>query len=371
MQTLRYCFLFLLLSGLALPCLAADDALFVAEARVADEGSDTRNAALAGLLGDVLVRVSGNTGIAAQPAAKPVLAAAPSLAQQYRYRTADEDGATVRYLWARFDRPAVERMMREHGLPVWSQRPRVLVWLATEEAGKRSLLNLETHLEARDAALVRARARGMPLQFPLMDLEDQAQLTPADLWSDFEPAIRQASARYPHDLVVNGRLRAASGDRWTGRWSMRDRDGSQAFETPALNLPEALAFAVDQVQNLLAARFAPVPGAGSGDGTLVRFSDIHDLAAYGRLVALLETLEPVSQVALRHADDDAFTFEFSLRGSVGDLRRALDSAAMLTAEPGRMPARLPPRTPDSGATGAPVAAMAPAPEADLFYRLLN
>ena len=47
-------------------------------------------------------------------------------------------------------------------------------------------------------AALRARAayRGMPLQLPLMDLEDQAGLTPADVWSGYQPGIRQASARY-------------------------------------------------------------------------------------------------------------------------------------------------------------------------------
>ena len=44
--------------------------LYSAETRVADEGSETRNAALSELLATVLVRVSGNTGIAGQPAAR-------------------------------------------------------------------------------------------------------------------------------------------------------------------------------------------------------------------------------------------------------------------------------------------------------------
>jgi len=342
--------------------------LFTAEIVVADEGSETRNAALSEMLESVLVRVSGNTGIAGQPAARDILASAPSLVQQYRYRTSASGGKTVRHLWARFDQAGVERMVRERGLPVWVQRPRVLLWVASERAGKRVLLNLETQPEARAAVLAKAQQRGMPLQLPLMDLEDQGGLTPADLWSDYLPVIRQASARYPHDLILAGRLSARRGKKWTGSWSLIGRDGSQVYQTPALALGDSLAFAVDQAQNLLAARYAPLSVAGGGSGTLVRFSDVYDLAAYGRLLALLEGLEPVGQVALRRVDRDSFLFELQLRGSQGDLARALDAAGQVVAEPGpvALPVRFDPR-PDLTVAAPSVAQ----PEADLYYRLID
>ena len=357
-----------LIFGLLLACLpffaVAESAgdLYAAEMVVADEGSETRNTALSKLLATVLVRVSGNTGVAGQPAARELLGAAPSLVQQYRYRSAEQDGALVRYLWARFDQPVVDRMMRERNLPVWVQRPRVLLWLATEQSGQRMLLNLENDPQARAAIEAQAQQRGMPLQLPLMDLEDQVKLTAADVWSDYQAGIRLASARYPHDLILTGRLRPQGGDRWSGVWSLLDADGSQSFQTPAQALSEVLMFAVDQAQNLLAARYAPMPGAG-GTGTLVRFDDVYDLAAYGRLVALLDALQPVSQVALRHVNHDSFVFEFQLRGDKQDLVRALGSSGRLVAEPG--PMRLaPPAVPSA----TPAVAE---PEADLYYRLLN
>jgi len=366
MRDSRTLFLVLLLALLPFCAAAADGPdLYVAEGDVADEGSETRNVALAELLGAVLVRVSGNAMIAGQPAARELLAAAPSLVQQYRYRTTDRDGAVVRTLWARFDQPVVERMMRERNLPVWTGRPRVLWWIATESGGQRGLLNLDNETEARDALLAGAQRRGMPLQLPLLDLEDQTQLTPADLWSDYQPAIRQASARYPHDVIVVGRLRAQTDGRWRGAWSILDARGAQGFDAPAQALPAALAFAVDQTQNLLAARYAPMPGAGGVGGTLARFSGVYDLAAYGRLVAVLEQLEPVAQLALRHVNGDSFTFEFKLRGDGQDLARALQGSGLLVPEP----VPLQPLTPAPGGTGGgPVAVE---PEADLYYRLAD
>lgn len=342
--------------------------LFTAEKVVADEGSETRNRVLSELLAEVLVRVTGNAAVAGQPAARDLLGEAPSLVQQYRYRSAELNGEVVRYLSARFDQPVVERMLRERNLPVWVQRPRVLLWVATERAGQRVLLNLDNEPAARTAVLAEAQRRGMPLQLPLMDLEDQTQLSPADVWSDYQAAIGQASARYPHDLIVTGRLRAQASDKWSGIWSILDRTGSQTLQTPALGLGDALAFAIDQVQTLLAARYAPMPGTGAGHGTLVRFSDVYDLAAYGRLVSYLEGLEPVAELALRHVKGDSFMFEFELRGSAQDLARTLRSDGRLVAEPAPLRPVLPPPGATQPLDGTVVSAP---PEADLYFRLVD
>lgn len=363
-------FLFLLLAlwcVTALPVAAAVD-LYVAEGPVADESNDTRNAALSGLLADVVMRVSGSTAMANQPAAKPVLAAAPALAQQYRYRTVDQDGELVRYLWARFDPAAVDRSMREHGLPVWTQRPRVVLWLAAERAGQRALLNLDTQPDARTAMQQRADYRGLPLQLPLMDLEDQNQLSAADLWSDYQPAIRQASARYPHEVAVSGRLTARAGDVYSGRWQIVGQDDTQTFDTPALPLSEALVFAVDQIQNLLAARYAPTAGTGSGDETLVAIGGVTDLAGYGRVLGLLERLDAVAQVALRDVSGDRFTFALRLRGARADLQRALGNATGLAVEPASV---IPPPRDAADTVPGDASVDVARPVADLSYRLLD
>lgn len=349
---------FLILSLLAPGLAGADIDLFTAETEVADETAESRNLALARMLGEVLVRVSGNTGIASQPAARPLLEAAPSLAQRYRYRSEERPDGLVRYLSARFDQAAVERMMRAQGLPVWTERPRVLLWIATGRDQQHALLNLDEHPQALAALRKRADYRGLPLQLPLHDLEDQAQLTAADVWAQFQPAVRQASARYPHDLIVTARL-SAQGKRWLGDWSLVSRDGVQSFDTPAQTLPEALGFAVDQIQNLLAARHAPIPGAGSGDGTLLHVSGVSGLAVYARLMQSVAALPPVKQVALREMAGDRFTLELAVDGDEAQLRQSLDADAGLLSLPGQ-------DTTDRQTTGGFVPALA----GGFHYRVL-
>jgi len=351
---------------LAVPAYAdVLDQLFVAEAVVTDEGSATRNKTLSALLAEVLVRVSGDPDIASQAAARELIADAPSLVRQYRYRSEERGGEVVRLLNATFDRTSTERMMRAGNLPVWTRRPQVLVWLASERGGKRQLLSLERYPEARAAAKDHARARGMPLQLPLMDLEDRAQLTPADLWSDYRPGIELASARYPHQVVLTGRLTARRGDRWVGSWTLIDGDSDRAFSTEAAALGDTLKAAVDRAQRELASRYAPVAAAADSGGTLVFVANVRDVAAYGRLNAMLDTLDVAAGRALRHAWSDGLLFDFKLRGSAQQLQRALEQSGMLAAEPPPL-ATLP-----TGQASTPGLVPAGPPVADYHFRLIN
>jgi hypothetical protein len=369
---------------LPLRSLAVD--LFDAQMPVADESAETRNAALAGMLEQVLVRVSGNDQIAGQPAARDILAAAPSLVQQYRYRSVEQGDGLVRTLWARFDQATVERMLRDRGLPVWTQRPEVLLWLGVEQAGQRRLLPLDSEPDARDALLARAAERGLPLQLPLMDLEDQGALLPADLWSDYLQAIRAASARYPHDRILTGRLTAVGNGRWRGAWTLIGPSDTEPFQSPTLPLDETLRYVVDRAQNLLAARYAPMPGGQSQGGVMVRFGGVDDLAGYAALLQLLEGLEPVSQAALRFVDGSDLVFEFTLRGDIQNLQRALQASGRLIAEPlPPAPVSLPSPVPSppvppagtagTGAAGETAGAVQPpasfAPVVDYAYRLVD
>jgi hypothetical protein len=348
--------------------------LFVEQAPVENESTETRNAALSAMLERVLVRVSGNLAIAAQPAAAEVLSAAPRLVQQYRYRSVEDDGEMVRYLWARFDGAAVERMLRERNLPVWVQRPEVLLWLATEQQGQRQLVSFDRRPAAREALLARANERGLPLQLPLLDLEDQAALTPADLWADYLQAVRTASARYPHDRILTGRLTDLGKNRWRGSWSLITPTNSESFASPSMSFDATLRFAIDQVQDRLAARYAPLEGGAEGGGTQVRFSGVYDLPRYAALLDLVERLEPVRGAALRFADGEDVVFEFAVRGDPQNLLRALEASGRLAREPLPVTAPVLPVSPEADEGNNETVAETPAtfvPPIDYAYRLLN
>ena len=204
-RAVRFLLLVMLLGTLAALQAAPVTGLYQAEAPVAGRAAEQRNQAIRSAFGKMLIKVTGNRSVAAREELRADVANAARFVQQYSYRSrqdarADEQGATDAtngFLRVSFDALAVDRLLREHGLPVWAaNRPSVLLWMGVERKGKRRLLTSERDPGVRSVLEATAAERGLPLIFPLMDLEDRGQLQVSDLWGGFEADIENASRRY-------------------------------------------------------------------------------------------------------------------------------------------------------------------------------
>lgn len=168
--------------------------LYEAEVPIAGEGTAQRNEAIGRAFADMLVKVTGNRRIVALGGLEQELGKASRYVQQYSYRMADPSrkggqvGEPQRHLKVFFDAGAVDRLLTERQLPVWSaNRPSILVWMGMEERGKRRLLVSEQDPAMRKHIEKAAGIRGLPIIFPIMDLEDQGSLQVADLWGISNP----------------------------------------------------------------------------------------------------------------------------------------------------------------------------------------
>jgi hypothetical protein len=313
--------LFALIAG-PLPSLAQVD-LFASAVPVTGEDAEERNRAITAALRRVLVKLTGSRHIDSRQGMGEIMAAAPDLVQQYRYQVDPQAGTDlpVRTLLVRFEPGALVGVLNERGWPVWQPpRPRLLVWLATESVGQRSLLNPDVSPGVGQALLDRASARGVPLQWPLLDLQDQARLSASDLWSGFEPNIREASQRYGEGPVLVGRLRSLPGGSWRPEWTLYDRSGAQAFRgSPAATLGEALGEGVDVASDLLAGRYGPASTASGSASVRVEIQGILRLADYASALKLVGQAPGVSRLSLRAAADDLVSFDVWLDGDASDL----------------------------------------------------
>jgi hypothetical protein len=210
--------------------------------------------------------------------------------------------------------------------PVWGkQSPRVLLWLAVERDGQRYLVDLENDPASRNSLREQADRRGLPLQLALVDLQDQAQLSAADVWADYATAIHKASERYPHDVVLTGRLRHLSGDKWSATWTLFDAGGSTSFQAQDMGWSALLHSGINGTQDRLAAKYAPTSRAqeSSSGSLMVRFTDIGSLSAYGRLQKTLEAQEGLVRYAIKQVEGNEFLLELWFRGGRNALSRSL------------------------------------------------
>jgi len=186
---------------------AATQDLFDAEVVVPNQTTGVRSRAMRSALEEVLVRVAGQDAVLTTAPAKRMLKKPDALVQQYRYFNEPESEPPLLKLWVRFDGDAIRKSLQQEGQAYWgNERPDTLVWLAVEDRGKRYVVAADDGTEVHQQIAQAAKQRGVPIVFPLMDLEDQSQVRFSDIWGGFFENVMAASKRYNPQAVLIGRL---------------------------------------------------------------------------------------------------------------------------------------------------------------------
>ncbi|MES9858428.1 MAG: DUF2066 domain-containing protein [Sedimenticola sp.] len=356
-KTLITSLLLLLLSSWGSASATQVKGLYEVEVPVIGPETAQRNEAIREAFGLMLVKVTGNRGIASRQELADAIRKAPRYVQQYQYRLAPVDpaategvspsgeieppqealvadspdgggelveAAPARLLKVTFDRTAVDRLLRGKHLPAWGDnRPSGLVWMGLETSAQRRLGLPDADIDLYEALIASANSRGLPLIFPLMDLEDQVGMQIADIWGDFEANIRRASIRYTPDLIVSGRLIQLTGTHWRVQWSLYLGDQVVKWSDENSTVEILADQGVQRVADLLAERFAPVGGDSGLSQVKLRVEGIYDFKGYLAVGDMLRAQGSVDRIDILFVEPDAVTFALQARGGIHLLEQGL------------------------------------------------
>ena len=177
----------------------------IAAIAVDDQSQRSQDSALKSAFKQVMIKITGNKDALQNPGVKAALRTPQAYLRSYRFDF--QEGETL-YV-AEFDKIKLNELLQREGLPLWGERrPETLLWLATEdsESGERQLLDETTPSVMREHLSAKAKERGLPLSFPLMDLTDRTTISIYDVWGRFVQSLTQASHRYSVDNVIGARV---------------------------------------------------------------------------------------------------------------------------------------------------------------------
>jgi hypothetical protein len=322
----------LLLCALFAPAQARvmPDLYEVVEA-VASRGNTDRAAASSRGLERVFVRVTGDADIGSNPQLTPVLQKASQYLQGYRY--ASENNQL--YLHLTFEPQAVGEIVHKLQLPIWpNNRPGTLVWMAVDTLqGGRTGLKQQDYPELFAVLDSLALERGLPLEFPVMDLNDQRNMPVGSLWAQDERAAATAGVRYRPDATLMGRLLEASGQRWQANWLLIHGGQSYAFDASGNSMEEVALRGIDEAANLLAQRYAVRPGnTTEQSAVVVEVSGIRSFADYSEATGYLQGLTQVSSADVLAVNSDRVTLSLTSTAPLQNLRDALALNRKLQAQ---------------------------------------
>ena len=235
------------------------DWLYDVDVPVADQSVGVRATASKQALLIVLKRLSGLSTVPQNAAVTLALESPQRYYVEYRYR--EEAGPTptatkVLLLSLRFAQPAMQRLIVDANLPLWSSnRPTTVAWIVVTEGADRTVLGASDTHPLLDALRTRSRERGLPLVVPLMDLDEQVEVTDAVVWGALSGVLETASARYAPEQILVGRISHGAANSWVGEWQLWTHADKQRFTIESASAAAEGSAVADRLIDSLVARY--------------------------------------------------------------------------------------------------------------------
>jgi len=323
--------------------------LYTVEVPVTTRDRPERQEAFKEGLSQVLARVIGARSIEPYAGLDSLLDTASRYVQRFEYGESRADERRPYLLRVTFDGAALERAVSERGLPVWGRdRPGVLVWLAVTERGNRYLVGGDGSSPARRALDAVAAQRGLPLLYPLLDVEDQSRVTFADITGGFHETVHEASRRYRPEATLIAQVAPLSGG-WEARWTLAEGAQPSTWTSRGASMEAALAEGLHELGDTLARRTATDRFAEMAQGILVNVRDVRTHAELNRVVDYLQGLSPVALARPFGLRGDDVEVLVQLRGDPRDLERLVMLGNVLAQDSRTAAPRLPGQSRDAAA----------------------
>ncbi|WP_417222220.1 DUF2066 domain-containing protein [Amphritea sp.] len=303
--------------------------LYSAEMLVPEQLAQPSDEQLQQGLKAVLIKVSGRSNVMNKPAVVSALQQPSAWLNQFSYQATQTpisagDGREVlgQRLLLEFDQVLVERLLQQANLnPVGSARPVVLVWLAEQRgAAPRDYVAPESEIYTQ--LTQQAQARGVPLDIPLFDLNDQTALDVSDLWGFFREPIEQASQRYQPDAILIGRLTQSHTGGWQTEWLLLQAGNARSIK-PEGALSDQLQEVIDDTADTVLASLGAVHFNYVETGLQLEVTNVADTEDYLQLLDYLRQLPPVEALRISGVQADRVQFRVEVQGGVSSLEQAI------------------------------------------------
>lgn len=278
-------------------------------------------------LKQVLVKVSGNKGITQNNETKQLLKKTQQMISQYGYQKIEGND----YFSAVFDRKKINQALKEMQQPVWGDtRPTTLIWLINNNK-----LVSDNDIKAQnDASITNAIKkaelnRGIRVQFPLMDLEDNLALSISDVKGRFYEQVGAASARYGRNHFIAAELQSMGNERWKLNLQLLQKEAGSRPTSTLLNeefvdnKSKVITKMINALADYYAEQYAVLDNNGEKFEQLLHINGVNSLTQLSQLNDLLNSLLVISSYNIVGADKQQLSVEVKINGSVNSFKNTL------------------------------------------------
>jgi hypothetical protein len=206
---------------------AQENLLYRAEVAVSSQNPDELQRAIPLAFGQILRRLTANPAITQETWAQTALRQSRQYLRQFQYQQRPTSGPPKRteesFLITEFNPTSVNRLLEQNGVAYWGRsRPSVVAWVLHQRSGTRQIID-NSHPLLAQPLITAAREAGIDLVLPLMDLQEQRDVTTSHLWLRDTQALEQATERYQSKVFILGQLAGPTNNQtanpaWNAEW---------------------------------------------------------------------------------------------------------------------------------------------------------
>lgn len=317
--------------------------LYEALVPVADRSEGTRRAAAQEGLGLVLIKLTGDAQAASATATRDVRRNAERFVQQFIYEQRTDvraggvvsaSGLAVRF---RFDQRLLDEALRGLGYPVWGrERPATIAWLALTPAGQAPrLVGVDDPSVAGEVLREQSELRGSPVVLPILDLDDQALVSPLDLKNGQLDGTFEASRRYGAESLLAASVTEVTPGFWEAQWYSGVGDSLNTWSSRSddlqLLIDEGFNAAVDQLVAFYVRPLSEQPA----QALRVVIEDVRSVDDYARVSRYLQGLDEVSGLSVAEVAPGQVIFGLEIQGGLAGFDQTVMLGDTLRRVPGR------------------------------------
>lgn len=288
--------------------------LYQVELSVASQTDDTKEQAIKDGFAQVLMKVSGDPKILDNPLVRVNLRRADYYVQDYSYSSASTNSSSYTIV-INYSEPDVKRLLKKAGEQYWGQsRPLLLVWLAvTDENNNTQIIDSESDNTSFAKMAQIGKRIGLPLLFPLMDMDDINQISPEDINNKSLTVLNNAAKRYSPDGLLIGSVKISDGA-IDGEWELIVGQNKWDWSITDTTMDSMANGIVNMVSQTLAKYY--VVKAGKTVSLNMNVDKISQRSDLLRLVSEIKQLGSVKRVAVASISGDQVVLAVLARGDL-------------------------------------------------------
>jgi hypothetical protein len=333
-----FCLLLLSLSMLHPATAVTVEDLYTIEVPVADQTTSLRLEAFKEAFKQVVVKVSGSDDALGSPAFARPIERSSRYVKQFSYITreaqnAQELDANLLYLEMDFDKQLLESLLRDNNFAIWGrERPGSLLVISYDVNETIKLVSDDATPEMVELLDSASNRQGLPMLFPLMDLEDISLVRVGDVVSRHFDKIEIMAARYSPDALVVGQIIGRTESGWLGDWEARFDDQVFKWQYEGSSEEAIVDQLVKHLARVLALEFALENHQTSDQDLLMSISSMPGISQVIAVQQYLQSLNVVESVRVGQILQEVVTFRVKLRNDVEDLQRLIEFGEVLDQE---------------------------------------